>query len=251
MELKEILSAIADAYKAALGKSLKGIYVHGSIAFGCFHWSKSDIDFLAVVKDSPSQAQKEALIGALLRLYPFAPPKGFEMSVVLLENCRRFVYPTPFELHFSNAHMERVKENLAGYCRTMNGTDADLAAHFTVVKQVGIPLYGSPVEDVFGDVPKESYLSSIQADVRDAENEIDRNPVYVILNLCRVLAYMESDLVLSKEQGGLWGIAHLPERLAPIVQEALNCYSSEKEMKMLPGAGAEFASYMTKAIFAG
>jgi streptomycin 3"-adenylyltransferase len=249
LELCEILSAIAEAYKAVLGDNMVGIYVHGSIAFGCFRFSKSDIDFLAVVKDRPSQAQKEALIGTLLRLHPVAPPKGFEMSVVLLENCRRFVYPTPFELHFSNTHLKRAKEDLAEYCRTMNGVDHDLAAHFTVVKQVGVPLCGSPVEDVFGDVPKEAYLSSIQADVRDAESEIHRDPVYVILNLCRVLAYRKSDLVLSKEQGGLWGTAHLPGCFVPIVQEALNCYGSEKEMSIAPGAGVEFASYMKKAIF--
>ena len=251
MELREIMSAIADEYKAVLGSSLVGIYVHGSIAFGCFHWGKSDIDFLVVVRDLPSQAQKEALIGTLLRLDPVAPPKGFEMSVVLLENCQHFVYPTPFELHFSNTHAQRARENLCEYCRIMNGTDTDLAAHFTVVKHVGIALYGNPVSTVFGDVPKEAYLSSIQADVCNAENDMYRDPVYIILNLCRVLAYMESDLVLSKEKGGLWGIAHLPKRFAPFIQEALDCYGSQKVMKVEPGAGVEFTSHMKKAIFAG
>lgn len=250
MELNEILSAIAQAYKAALGRRLTGIYLHGSIAFDCFHWRKSDIDFLAVVREPLSQAQKEALIGALLRLAPGAPPKGFEMSAVLLENCRHFVYPTPFELHFSKAHMERAREDLSEYCRAMNGTDADLAAHFTVVRQAGIVLCGSPIADVFGDVPREAYLASIRADVQDAEDEINRDPVYIILNLCRVLAYMDSNLVLSKEKGGLWGTAHLPGQFVPVVQEALDCYRSEKEMEIAPGSGAEFAAYMKKAIFA-
>lgn len=45
MEYQEILRKIATAYTKILQDNLAGIYVHGSIAFGCFHWSKSDIDF--------------------------------------------------------------------------------------------------------------------------------------------------------------------------------------------------------------
>ena len=52
MEYQEILRKIATAYTKILQDNLAGIYVHGSIAFGCFHWSKSDIDFLVVDRKS-------------------------------------------------------------------------------------------------------------------------------------------------------------------------------------------------------
>ena len=136
MDPSEILSIIGNEYHTILGNNLCGIYIHGSLAFGCFNWSKSDIDFLVVVYNPLSQTQKEALIRSLLRLNPVAPPKGFEMSVVLYHDCRAFHYPTPFQLHFSKAHIERSKENLSEYCRTMNGTDCDLAAHFIIVKRM-------------------------------------------------------------------------------------------------------------------
>ena len=138
------------------------------------------------------------------------PSKGLEMSVVLDEVCKPFVYQTPFELHFSNTHKERCKSDLAEYCRNMNGVDKDLAAHFTVINKVGMTLCGKEISEVFEAVPKRDYVDSIWYDIENAAEEIEENPVYIILNLCRVLAYLEDDVVLSKKQGGEWGIEKLP-----------------------------------------
>lgn len=41
----EILQKIKTSYQEILADKLVGIYVHGSIAFQCFNWKKSDIDF--------------------------------------------------------------------------------------------------------------------------------------------------------------------------------------------------------------
>lgn len=78
-----ILDRIAADTAAILGETLIGIYLHGSLALGCFNWAKSDIDYLTVVETEPTLAQKEALIAALLALDAICPEKGIEMSVVL------------------------------------------------------------------------------------------------------------------------------------------------------------------------
>lgn len=41
----ELLNRIKISYQNILKDGLVGIYVHGSIAFECFHWDQSDIDF--------------------------------------------------------------------------------------------------------------------------------------------------------------------------------------------------------------
>ena len=64
------------------------------------------------------------------------------MSVVLSKFYREFVYPTPFELHYSIAHLQRCQDNLREYCKSMNGEDKDLAAHFTVFKKAGYAIWG-------------------------------------------------------------------------------------------------------------
>lgn len=49
-----LLDRIKTAYSKILGDRLAGIYVHGSIVFGCFNWDRSDIDFLVVVSSEPN-----------------------------------------------------------------------------------------------------------------------------------------------------------------------------------------------------
>lgn len=224
MNERYLLQRVCDEYRRILGKKMVGFYVHGSIAFGCFTWGTGDIDFLVVVDAPLAQREKEALIRVLLALTPDAPPKGFEMSVVLRDVCDPFQYPTPFELHFSNTHKARAEADLPAYCRGMHGEDPDLAAHFTVIRHVGERLFGAEIADVFGDVPRACYVDSILADVGDAAQDILTNPVYITLNLCRVLACLEDGAVLSKQQGGQWGLAHLPQGYHPLLQSALEAY---------------------------
>lgn len=249
MNAEEILCQIAEEYGRILGENLVGIYVHGSLAFGCFHWEKSDIDFLVVTKEAPTPTEKIELMETLLKLEPEGPQKGLEMSVVLEENCRNFVYPTPFELHFSKAHTESCKKDVKAYCQNMNGTDRDLAAHMTVIRAVGRVLCGKEIGEVFGAIPESAYMDSIQSDIAEAENDIIEDPVYVTLNLCRVLAYRREHLVLSKEQGGAWGIRNLPDCYLPVIRSALNTYSRGEGFSCDEKTRKAFAEYMRKQIF--
>jgi len=239
----ELLAGIKEAYQRILGENLTGIYVHGSIAFGCFDWNKSDIDFLVIVKESLSQPQKEELIRVLLELDAFAPAKGFEMSVVLASACKPFQDPTPYELHYSNAYRTDFQCDMTATCQEMQGYDPDLAAHMTVTGKVGIVLCGAPIEDVFAPVPRESYFRSIWYDVENAAEEIKDNPVYYVLNLCRVLACVEDGLVLSKAQGGEWGMEHMPEERT-LIGSALAAY---RENGSLPQEN-ELVSFAEKAL---
>lgn len=250
-EIQQILEKIKECSLEIWKENLAGIYVHGSLAFGCFNWNKSDIDFIIVTHKPPNLEEKEKFIMRLLDLDQICPPGGLEMSIVLEENCRNFVYPTPFELHFSNMHKLVCRTNLRKYCMHMNGTDKDLAAHFTVIKKAGITVYGDPKETAFGEVPKGDYLDSIRHDIWNAAEKIKENPVYIILNLCRALAYTKDGKVLSKQQGALWAMEHVPGRFCALINQAGECYGSARPFK----AGLEeallpvFAGYMIGQIF--
>ena len=91
-------------------------------------------------------------------------------------------------------------DNPLDYILKMKGTDKDLAAHFTIIKACGIVLYGAGINEVFADVPRDKYIDSIWADIEGARAEILENPVYIILNLCRVAAFLKDNLILSKKQ---------------------------------------------------
>lgn len=146
MDYQIILNKISENYKSILKDNLVGIYVHGSIALRCFNWNKSDIDFLVVVKEKLSNDIKKKLMDITIEINNQAPQKGLEMSIVLKEYCEKFKYPTPFELHFSNMHIDWYNSKPIDYCDKMQGEDKDLAAHFTIIKDVGITIYGEPIK---------------------------------------------------------------------------------------------------------
>ncbi len=246
MTWQALMDAIAGDFEAILGNKLTGLYIHGSIAFGCFRWETSDIDFLAVASAPLTQDEKVGILECLLRRAPDAPPKGIEMSIVLEKDCRNPRHPIPFELHFSNAHLARVRADLPGFARDMHGQDPDLAGHFAVTQAAGLTWRGKSIGEIFAPVPREALLASILSDVQDARDGLDENPVYHILNLCRTLACVWEGKILSKAGGGEWGIQNLPEEHRPVILSAQKNYAHGDPMT---AAGArEFRDYALKEL---
>lgn len=244
----DLLNYYVRESREILADSLVGVYLHGSAAMGCFNPEQSDLDLLTVVEGSMSDEARRRLMDMTVALNGQAPAKGIEMSVVRRDVCDPFVYPTPFELHFSVAHLEWYRTDPEDYIRKMNGTDRDLAAHFTVIRHRGVTLWGEEIEKVFAPVPPEHYLDSIRLDVEDAEEDIFSDPVYVTLNLCRVLGYARQGLVLSKKEGGEWGMRMLPEKFRPQVAAALAEYSGQEAVQTTAGAAADYARFMLEEI---
>lgn len=248
MDAQELLEKIVTGYREIMGENLAGIYLHGSLAFGCFTWEKSDIDFIAVAHAPLSREEKRGILKFLLELTPVCPPKGLEMSVVLLKDCRDFHHPAPFELHFSGEWLPAVRSDMEGYLDSPHGGDPDLAAHFTVIRAVGKALWGLPMDQVFSPVPRADYIDSIRGDVEGAEADILENPVYIALNLCRVLAYLKEGRVLSKRQGGEWGLENLDAGYKNLLEQALSAYGGRGEPVWDPAALAAFAREMLMRI---
>ncbi len=246
-QLKRLLEAgvtapkdITDAHKLlqtlkgrlidVLGSNLVGIYVHGSMAQNSFHWGSSDIDFLVVVKSPLKQDKKIALIRTLEGLNTDAPPKGIEMSVILADDARKVPHPMPFDLHYSPRWHNAAQRDIVAFCQQMNGVDADLTAHIMMLNSAAIVVHGPSVPRVFGTISREDYLDSIKRDLVDARTMLHENPVYYVLNLCRALAYFRDGKLLSKQQGGEWGLENLNKRYQGVVQAALNAYRNGRDM---------------------
>jgi len=246
--LDQILERLKSKYSDILKDNLVGIYLHGSIAFNCFNPEKSDIDFIVVVKDKLSNEIQHRLINVLLEMNDIVPKKGFEMSVVLKRHCLNFEYPTPYELHFSNDWAKNYLENPDSVCNQKFETDPDLAAHFTIINHCGQVLCGMPINEVFGEVKKEYYVDSIYTDIINAKDEILSSSTYIILNLCRVLGYLKDDKILSKEQGGLWGLENLKVKYKNVIQNALDNYINNIDMSVNDKEKLGFAEYMIKNI---
>ena len=230
LQTDSLINGFVEQSKDILRDNLVGVYLHGSLVMGCFNPQKSDIDLIIVVDKPISDPIKRAYLDMAVQFNASGPAKGIEMSIVLREVCKPFVYPTPYELHFSAGHLKWFEEAPDEYIRKMNGTDKDLAAHFTIINKRGKCLYGAPIEDVFAEVPSSDYMDSIWFDVEGAAEEITEYPMYLTLNLARVLAYKEDGLVLSKKEGGEWALEHLPSEYRPLITDAMREYSENAEI---------------------
>jgi streptomycin 3"-adenylyltransferase len=167
-----LIDEFTSMSRIIIGKKLTGIYLHGSMAMNCFNPEKSDIDLIIVIENDIGSEQKIEFLKQVVKLNKKGPAKGLEISIVKREFCKPFVYPTPFELHFSPMYLQWIKDDQKNYVKSMKGADKDLAAHFTVINKYGIVLYGEKIENVFGELPKKDFMDSIWCDVKGARQEI-------------------------------------------------------------------------------
>lgn len=244
----ELLVRFTEMSKEVFSNNLVGVYLHGSLAMGCFNPLKSDIDLILIVKNDISDTEKIDFLNHLLVLNNEAPEKGFELSIVKQAYCNPLVYPTPYELHFSSHYINWIRRDIDDYVQTLKGTDKDLGAHFTIINHYGVVLYGKPIAQVFGEVSKKDYIDSIWFDVENGSEEILKNPMYMTLNLCRVLAYLRNGLVLSKKAGGEWAVQNMPTEYRPFIQNALQSYLTDQIMDSDSECALNFAGYMLSQI---
>ena len=243
-----VINSFVEKSKEILQDNLVGVYLHGSAVMGCYNPAKSDIDLIVVVKESIEDSVKSTFMDMVIDLNEKGPAKGIEMSIVKRCVCKPFVYPTPFELHFSVAHLDWYGKNPDDYISKMKGEDKDLAAHFTIINHRGECLYGASIKDIFADVPVQDYIDSIWNDIAEAEEEITDNPLYIILNLARVLAYIKDGLVLSKKEGGEGALKNVHVKYHSLIQDALIEYAEDRNISYDTNLAKDYAIYMVGEI---
>jgi predicted nucleotidyltransferase len=220
--LKARVGDIAGVFRNTLAGSLTGIYLHGSLAMGCFNPEISDIDFLVVVDQKLTIPQKQEIIKYLTG--SDTGKASPEMSIVTTESLTNIVYPSPFELHYSNSF--RAAYASGGFNWEEQRFDTDLAAHYMSVRERSVCLYGKPAKETIPEIPPEMFIASLVQDLHWLRQEISRIPFrQVVLNPCRAMAYASENRFMSKMEGGQWAITHLPPKYSILIESALNDYA--------------------------
>lgn len=208
----------------SLGPALRGVYLHGSLAMGCYNPLRSDIDVLAVADLPLTAAQRAALVVALPAIS--SPEQPIEISVLHAGALAPWRHPAPYELHYSEAWRARYAANDAA---GEPGVDPDLAGHITVTRERGVVLFGPPPGALLPEVPPADFLDSILTDVLSDEFGLagltaSDNPTYTILNVCRTIGYMKTGRIMSKDEGAMWALIELPWRYGSMTARALEKY---------------------------
>ncbi|HZW03672.1 MAG TPA: aminoglycoside adenylyltransferase domain-containing protein [Anaerolineaceae bacterium] len=245
------IDQLVRSWQAVLGDALAGLYLHGSLAMGCFNPGCSDVDLLAVTRRAITPAERKRLLEALLDLSN--RPAPVEISSLNLEQVRPWRHPAPYELHFSEAWRSGIARELAGedwrQWRPTGRHDPDLAAHVAVTRTRGLALSGPPPDQLLPAAPEADYLDSIRADLPWARERAQNDPVYAVLNHCRVLAFARGGGMLSKREGGEWALSVLPAAHHPTLRAALDGYTGAGESPAIDaGTLAGFFEYIETEI---
>ncbi|MCR2044056.1 aminoglycoside adenylyltransferase domain-containing protein [Anaerosalibacter massiliensis] len=242
------LNSIVNLFIEEMQDNLVGVYLHGSMAMGCFNPIQSDIDLLIICKEKQPSETYKRIARKLLKIEESIPSKsGIELSVVLESFLINFVYPTPFEFHYSAFHREKYKRDKNYLCGGFE--DEDLAAHFAVTYNRGIRLYGKPIKEIFKPIDRQIFIRSIKSDIDGVYKGIIDNTEYFILNLCRFLLFLKEDIISSKREGGQWAVKVLPFKYIELVNKCLAKYNGEVvSLELKDQLLLDFADYMTNEI---
>jgi predicted nucleotidyltransferase len=225
--MKHHLDRIVNLFKEELEHDLVGVYLHGSLAMGCFNPQKSDLDLLIISRGKQSSECYKRMARKLLMIEDDIPNGNkIELSIVLESFLIDFVYPTPFEFHYSAVHSGRYRSDENYLCGGFE--DPDIAAHIVVTYNRGITLFGKPIHETFKPIDKLFIIQSIKSDIDGALEGIIENPEYYVLNLCRALYFFVEGNISSKREGGEWAARILPVEYLELVDECLATYKGDK-----------------------
>lgn len=220
MQINDLMIQVNEQIKEILEDNYVGVYFHGSLRLGSFNPNKSDLDFIIVVKNKLDYKTKEQIWDKMLENEKLFLKKGFEFSVVLEENCKNIKHPIPYELHGSEAWIDRYKQDKKLVINDDYKVDSDLASHFNVINVPNESMdFGKLSKEVFAKVPKEYIIDSNYGDTLECVDEITNNPVYCVLNLCRFYALIKEDLTLSKYDGGKWALENMNSSYNEVIKK--------------------------------
>lgn len=226
-EIRDFTFNLKERIKGIIDDNFVGFYLHGSLAMGGFNPTRSDIDVL-VVTDKPIRLLEKRNLAQLFLDYS-SSPYPIEISFLNKKQLMGWQHPCPFEFHYSEHWRERYETELfqgtSKYISEVIQTDPDLAAHITITNYKGICIEGRPIDDVFPEIPLDDYLSSIMGDYLECLERIKENPIYCILNMLRVLWFLDERVISSKQEAGSWGQKNLPIELRKTVKKATEIYT--------------------------
>jgi hypothetical protein len=199
--------ALAGSCAGALGESVAGVILHGSLTLADYVPGRSDVDLLVVVDDPLGDAQLAALTRAAARQRPRAPGR-VDLRVVT-----RQVAASPTPAPPMEAYVEITPGSGSGVqVERRHPGERDLVVEFSMCRAHGRSLFGAAPAELIGEVPDQWVVAVGAAQLADWE-AIGDDPEHAeltVLTACRVWRFAEEGRHCSKTAAGRWALRVIP-----------------------------------------
>lgn len=241
--VRDIVLSLKDGLQNTLSDKLIGLYLYGSLTYNCFNPEISDIDFIVVLYDvlTPEEEQKIAQLHNHLASAPHYG-KRLEGTYMTEEQVKSEDYAPDFLYYVDGKTFARAKARQG---------EPDFPMHRQHLYESGLQIVGPEPQQLFYPVPWAILKQSLQQEIPFIKAQFEIQPLYAVLNLCRVVRAFDTQRLSSKKGAGEWGLQYLPSRFHAIIQTALTGYAhtlTDREIQSLSAKLPDLYKYCIERI---
>ena len=221
-DVNEVLNLLLSNVKEILGEQFVGMYLYGSLSSGDFNPATSDIDFLFVTEDSPSDETISKLEVMHKRTWATSLKRAGELEgayvpkgLIRRHNPNGSPCPTVNEGKFYVAPL---------------GSDWIIQRH--VIREYGVVVDGPDPKTLIDLITPEDIRNAVKGilyewwfPMLDDRGWLRDHPIgyhaFAILSMCRVLHALEHGAIVSKPKAAHWAQSQLGEEWSKVIEYAL------------------------------
>ncbi|MFQ6017445.1 MAG: aminoglycoside adenylyltransferase domain-containing protein [Kiloniellaceae bacterium] len=217
-EINRLFASIKNDLPVILGENLSGAYVYGSVSFGSFDPSRSDIDCVVVTEKPLTNREIAALRKWHGKLRKTHSPAGkLEMPYVVKGEL--FLAASEFletPLYSSGRFFEKADTNGYNPITWLN------------IRENGITLCGAEPKTFVPKIGKQVLKDALSLEIDYIRNKNrrwfrkDAYKSYAVLTLCRILYTLRFNRLSSKETAARWCLKTAPSRWHALISAALS-----------------------------
>jgi Aminoglycoside adenylyltransferase, C-terminal domain len=234
----EMLLGFRDALARTLGDDLFGLYLFGSVAFPGFEPEAADIDFHAVIRTDLTEGQQHDVASVHAELARAHRYGGLIDGYYLpLEQARRAAIPSGL-VGAGEGRISRGTARIGAWALEREH------AHRGKV----VVLHGPAPGTVYPRPTWPELEAALHGERDWLVPELERAPVYCVLNLCRIAySFSKRDVAVSKLEAAEWAQGTLATRWRPVIDAALRTYAGsgvEHDRALLASHASRFLAYV-------